>query len=115
MPGWNDTMPGFSAETSSVPASVQSGSGDYLSRIIDTISKPISDEMIRAATLPIAGGHVATVPTNLQTPIGPYEKTPLDERQVTGRNAATRQGIANTFTAASNALGTIVTKEVQIK
>lgn len=115
MGGWNSTMPGFQSE-SSIPSSVpQSSSNDLVSRLVETISKPLPEGMIRAATLPVAGEHVGQIPSSLQTPIGPYQERPLDQRQVTGRGAATRQGIANTFTAASNALGTIVTKEAQIK
>lgn len=112
MNSWDSMMPGFSG---GVPSSAPQANTDMISRLVDTISKPIPDSMIRAATLPIAGAHAATVPTSLQTPIGDYQPHQLDERRVTGRNAATRQGIANTFTAAGNALGAIVSKEAQIK
>lgn len=115
MGGWNSAMPGFKAETPSVPTTQSDASQDLIQSLVKTIASPISPELVMRASVPLAGEHVASVPSSIATPVSPYQERPLDQRQVTGRSAAKRQGIANAFTAAGNALGTIVTKEAQIK
>jgi len=116
MESWNSAMPGFeSSMPQSVPAAQPSQGNDLISSILKTVSSPVDPNLVRQANMPIEGTHAASLPTSLSTPVGPYQTAPLDQRQVTGRKAANRQGISNAFTAATNALGTIVTKEAQIK
>ncbi len=100
---------------STVPQSTPTANTDFIQQLVKNISSPVDPNLVRQANTPVAGQHAPTVPSSFQTPVAPYQERPLDQRRVVGRSNASRQGIGNAFTAATNALGTIVTKEAQIK
>lgn len=101
----------------SVPssASQSQGSGLDISSIIKNTVTPIPDSVIQRAYSPVPGAHAATLPSNLTTPVPPHQNKPMDDREVVGAGNARMRGIKNAFTGAANALGTVMTKEAQIK
>src|SRR5476651_1253190 len=112
-------MEGFSA-AQSVPAAPPPGQGSgggqdsFVEELIRNISKPIDPGLVNAAVSPIPGAHAAQMPTSLTTPIQPHQDQPMRTGAV-GHHAAKLQGIGNAITGATNALGTVVTKEAQQK
>lgn len=96
-----------------VPSSA--AAGPDVSSLIGHISDPLTPELIRQATTPIAGPRVPQLPSSMTRPIAPYQQTPFDTREVVGAGNARARGIANAFTGVTNALGTVVTAEAQKK
>lgn len=96
-----------------VPSSA--AAGPDVSSLIGHISDPLTPELIRQATTPIAGPRVPQLPSSMTRPIAPYQQTPFDTREVVGAGNARARGIANAFTGVTNALGTVLTAEAQKK
>jgi hypothetical protein len=106
-------MGGFSAVPSAAPATAPPPDS-FVQELVQNISKPIDPALVRAATTPVPGAHAAQVPSSLTTPVQPHQNQPFMTGAV-GRKQAKLQGIGNAITGATNALGTVVAKEAQIK
>ncbi len=102
--------------TGGVPASATNVASDPVYQLIDNISKPLSPELIRAATTPIAGPAVAQVPSSLQRPIAPQKDAPLMSTQgIVGKSYGRAVGIGNAITSTLNLLGSVTKMETQHK
>jgi hypothetical protein len=107
-----------SSTSGGVPASPMAtiGAGPDISELIKNISEPLSPDLVRAATTPQVGPHAVQVPSSLTTSIAPHQQTPMmDPNQAVGRGYGKAVGIGNAIIGATNALGTVVTKEKQMK
>lgn len=104
--------------TGQVPSSApqQSSMSSSIQELIQHISSPLDPALVKAATTPIAGQHVAQVPTNLQTPVQPANQGRLiDTRGIVGKKQGKAAGIGNAIIGATNALGAVVQAEGQQK
>jgi hypothetical protein len=111
-----ETLLDMAPGVSSVPQSAPQGSGSTdMDAILRSIVTPIDPALIKAASMPIAGSHVAGVPSSLTTPIAPHQNMPFNNSEVVGRHNAKMRGIGNAITGVTNALGTVVNKEAQQK
>src|ERR1700735_475141 len=102
---------GFSGQ--SVPAAAPPRVADpFMQELIKNIASP---QLINAATTPIAGQHGAQVPSAFTRPVQPFQPQPFNNNDVVGHKQGKLQGIGNAITGVTNALGTVVTKEKQLK
>jgi hypothetical protein len=107
------------AQQASVPAAApvaQASGGDpIVSELVKNISSPLDSGLVKAAMAPVAGAHTAQLPSSLQRPIGSYQERPMNNNPVVGHKQGRLQGIGNAITGATNAIGTVMNKEAQMK
>jgi hypothetical protein len=122
MGGFSSSFGGVAqpAATQSVPAAPQqqtaySGVDPVQAELIKNITAPIDPNLIHAALNPGAGAHSAQLPSSLQRPIAPYQERPMNNNPVVGHKQGRLQGIGNAITGATNAIGTVMNKEAQMK
>src|ERR1700679_1673168 len=107
------------AQQASVPAAApvaQASGGDpIVSELVKNISSPLDSGLVKAAMAPVAGAHTAQLPSSFQRPIGSYQERPMNNNPVVGHKQGRLQGIGNAITGATNAIGTVMNKEAQMK
>lgn len=112
MAQWGSYQP---QPVTTVPSSTHATPSDPITALMAQMGPQITEKEIQSATTPIAGPHTAQMPSNLMTPIQPYQDTPYNNRPVVGAGNARARGIGNTVTAVMNGLGRVVTAEAQNK
>jgi hypothetical protein len=118
---FSSSFGGVAQPAQSVPAAPQqqsaySGNADPIQmELIRNITAPIDPNLIHAAINSGAGAHSAQLPSSLQRPIAPYQERPMNNNPVVGHRQGKLQGIGNAITGATNAIGTVMNKEAQMK
>jgi hypothetical protein len=113
---WMNMQPGVTGSVpASAPAAQSQGVDPVLQEIIKNVTQPLDPDLVKSATSPVAGSHYQQVPSSLTRPVDPLQPGQLDHREVVGRGNARAQGIGNSVTAVANVIGTVATKEKQMK
>lgn len=99
-------------QASQVPASSGLDS-QTIQSIASSLTTPIDQSLIKAATTLVPGGHSMQMPASMMQPIAPYQERPMNTRPVVGAGNARARGIANAFTGMTNAIGAITTAKAQ--
>ncbi len=86
-----------------------------INQLLSQLGQGVNPSDIKAALAPIAGAHTVQMPSNFQTPVQPFQPTPMDRTPAVGAGYARAQGIGNAITGAMNVLGSVVTAEKQNK
>jgi hypothetical protein len=101
-------------QQASVPAAQSRDVDPIQEQLIKSISAPYSAAAQQALN-PVAGAHTAQLPSSMQTPVTPFRQSPINHNPVVGRKNGRAQGIANAITGATNAIGSVVSAEAQVK